>query len=552
MVAARHLESGRTFALIHQEADPSTFAGDRGLDRVVDERLQFGSIGVCRRGDLSLMFLFPGSEGEKNRTSLASPRGWALRSHPARSGFVHRYKLSLQSCQTSSYPDAVGKAWRHAFELYAPKVRPVNLPQAFNGLLETLDYYAVGKSEGYDAPGFPFSVLLPDAQVRAYNYQMGFIGRQIPNAFFLIHEGLEQGRSEWREKGEAIVDFWARESLLPDGLPRTWYDPSREMGKRGHWRATDNRHGGIALRVATTGMEGLLAAWNKMHEHQQERPSWLAACRSFGDWLVANQNGDGSYHLAYEQGLTAGRHRPTEESKATTSNSIRYLIELAQVTNDGRYLQAAIRAGEYCFERVHLNYFYAGSVIDNPVTLDRESGQEALSAFLALHDATQEKRWLSAAVQAAIYTATWMVGYEVPAIADGPNGFPEGRSVVGQTLIATGHSSADLGLAFSSYDYYRLYLFTGEPHFLQVARLLVHNTKQALNWDGTLYPGKPKGLQLEAFSVSMPRRRGVMECLSWNFAAHLDPLVRFKDRFGSIDLEAIEQLPMEKRRELNR
>ena len=111
--------------------------------------------------------------------------------------------------------------------------------------------------------------------------------------------------------------------------------------------------------------------------------------------------------------------------------------------------------------------------------------------------------------------------------------------------------AVDLGLAFSACDYYRLYLFTGDDHFMTVARLLLHNTKQALNWDHSLYPELPKGLQLEAFSVSMPRRQGVLECLSWNYAAHLDPLIRLKDRFGTFDLEAIERLPQHTRRALN-
>ena len=145
-----------------------------------------------------------------------------------------------------------------------------------------------------------------------------------------------------------------------------------------------------------------------------------------------------------------------------------------------------------------------------------------------------------------------MYSYEIPpAIDSTTTDFPKDRSIIGQTLIATGQSAADLGFAFSSFDYYRLYLFTGDPHFLTISRLLVHNTKQALNWDGSLYPGQPKGLQLEAFNVTVPRRKGVMECLSWNYTAHLDPLVRFQDTFGSMDIEAIEKLPLEKRRELN-
>lgn len=551
VVAARDRERGDTVTLTHVQADPTTFAGDQGPDRVIDERLQFGSLGVIRHDRLALAFMFPGSEGEKTRAPGAKKKGWALRSHPVRAGFLHRYRLMLSATTTAAYRDAVEHAWKQAFARYQPKLRRVDLPRACAGLIETLDHYFVGKSDGYDAPGFPFSVYLPGGDVRAYNYQMGFVGRQIPNAFFLIHEGIAHSRNDWRAKGTAIVNFWAQASLCADGWPRTWYDPAREPGKKGRWRPSDNRHGGMAMRVAATGMEGMLSAWLAMRDVQNDRPAWLGACRRFGDWLVSNQNEDGSFFLAYGPLNAEGRREPTEASKAASSNPIRFLVALYHATDDERYLQAARSAGEYCLEHSHQPYFYAGSVVDNPVTPDRESGQEAMSAYLALRDATKEKRWLDAAVQAARYTETWMMAYEVPAIPDGPPGFPADRSIVGQTVIATGHSAADLGLAFSAYDYYRLYLFTGDEHFLDIARLLLHNTKQSLNWDGSVYPDLPRGLQLEAFSVTMPRRKGVMECLSWNYAAHLDPLMRLKDRFGDIDLDIIEKLPIDERRKLN-
>ncbi|RYD20464.1 MAG: hypothetical protein EOP88_14975 [Verrucomicrobiaceae bacterium] len=551
LVALRDTASGQTVSLVHAAAEPATFSGDRGKERVTDARLQFGSIGVRQLEGTSLAFLFPGSEGEKNHVFRRAPDGWAHRSHPVKSGTPHHYKLVIRFSKTASYPEAVETTWKHAFDLYQPKVRPVDVRAAFKGLVDTLDHYSV--SQGYDAPGFPFSVHLPDGKVRSWNYQMGFVGRQLPNAYILIHQGILEKRADLRKKGGDIVDFWAANCLLPSGLPRTWYDPSTEKGGKGSWRKQDNPRGGTAMRVATTGMEGMLNAWQVTKRAGDEKPAWLETCRKFGDWLVSNQNDDSSYFLAYSHQLTDGKHLPTESSKSTTINPIRFLILLHQATGDSRYRDAAMRAGKFSLEHIHERYHYVGSVIDNPNVIDRESGQEAMYAFLALHDLTGEKEWLDAAVQAARYAETWMYAYEVPAESDsGPTDFPKNRSIVGQTLIATGQSAADLGFAFSSFDYYRLYLFTGDPHFLTIARLLVHNTKQSLNWDGRLYPGLQKGLQLEAFTVTIPRRKGVMECLSWNYTAHLDPLVRFQDTFGSMDIEAIEKLPLEKRREMNR
>ena len=93
---------------------------------------------------------------------------------------------------------------------------------------------------------------------------------------------------------------------------------------------------------------------------------------------------------------------------------------------------------------------------------------------------------------------------------------------------------------------------TGNPHYLHVARLSAHNSKQSMNWDQTIWPGQPKGLQMEAFPVNGLRREGgVYTCLNWNYAAHLDPMFRFKDAFGTPDLEEVEKMSWEERKRLN-
>jgi hypothetical protein len=56
-------DSGDTVSLVHAAAEPTTFNGDRGVERIVDERIQFGSIGVRHLDGTSLAFMFPGSEG---------------------------------------------------------------------------------------------------------------------------------------------------------------------------------------------------------------------------------------------------------------------------------------------------------------------------------------------------------------------------------------------------------------------------------------------------------------------------------------------------------
>ncbi len=530
MVTARVKADGRVFTLSHLQSKPETYGGDRGVGPIVDERLRTGALGVTCEDDLNIVFVYPGSEGEKNHLGRGKERyGWANRHHPVREGLEQKYQLGISFGVSGSYAEAVSSSWREVFDDYSPEVEQVNQAAAYSGLIDTLEEYYMAadkEGEGYDAPGFPFSVYVPSGDVRAYNYQMGFIGRQIPNAYYLIYAGLSGGDKGKVEKGEAIIDFWAKESLSEDGMPRTWYDPAKGEGEVGSWRKGDNRSGGSAMRVMATGMEGMLNGWEVMKDAGDDKKEWLDACRKFGDWLVSSQNGDGSYYLAYETKLTNGEHRPSNMSKYTTSNPICFLVGLYKATEDKRYLAAAMRAGEFCWREIHEKYCYIGSVIDNPNVIDRESGQEALRAFLCLCQISGDRRWLAAAKQAGDYTSTWMYSYNVPGeYGNKDTIFPANVTVVGQMLIATGHSGADMGGAFSSYEYYKLYKLTGDRYYKLVSDILSNNTKLTMNWDGKLYPGKARGLQLEAFNVTVPRRKGVAECLSWNYAAHLEPMV---------------------------
>ena len=197
-------------------------------------------------------------------------------------------------------------------------------------------------------------------------------------------------------------------------------------------------------------------------------------------------------------------------------------------------------------------------MVDNPQTIDSESGQQAINGFLSVYDLTKDKKWLDAAEQAAIYTESWSYMFEVPVEKDqfAETDWPKDRSIVGQHIIAIGHSATDLGFAWSAFVYYRLYLLTGKEHYLHVARISAHNTKQSMNLGQKLYPGQPEGLQQEAFQVRVNngagrRMNSIMEALTWNFAAHLDPMIRFKDAFGSYDLEEVEKMLQSEKERLN-
>lgn len=548
VVMVREKTSALTFTLIHKDSECNTVLKDSEAV-TTDEGYQFGGVGVKqdhKNKITSAMVTYPGSDMRKS--------GRGERSHPVKPGVRHAYKVYFKIDKTETYAEAVHEAWETAYEMYNPEVRTVDLISAYKGMIETLDYTFVPDRSMRGvacAPGFPWGTSLHTFKPTRYIYESGFVGCQPGAGYALFRGGIEFGNQSYRERGEAVVDLWAR-GLSSLGLPSVYYNP-RMDGGTGGFSTWDKP----TIRQTATAMGSILNAWCFAKRNGVDKPNWYNACVRYGDFLVSHQSADGSYAFSYDQTMIInnGKNHPiVEQNKSLTICALRYLCELYIVTGNEAYKKAAILAGRFCYKAIHEPYLYVACVIDNPRTIDSESGQQAINGFLALYDLTKDKKWLDAAEQAAIYTESWSYMYEIPVEVDqaSPTSFPKNRSIVGQHIIAVGHSAADLGFAWSSFVLYRLYLITGNEHYLNAARISAHNTKQSMNLNQALYPGQPEGLQLEAFQVMIPRRRdGIMEALTWNYTAHLDPLQRFKDAFGTVDIEKIEAMPMEQRLRLN-
>lgn len=537
VVMMRHRGSGVSAALLHDEAVPTTFFGEDGLDRLIDKRMQCASMGVWRSPSPALALWMPGTEGELTYVMRVSPeKRWALRSHPVVPGAKQAYRILITLARPADYPTAVRDTWRQAYARYRPPLVRAPLELAYRTGVDLLGTYA----KPYNGmPGIPFAVALSTGEPNEVSYQMGFVGQQLPAAYHLIRHGLETKSDGFVRQGESIVDFWAKRSPTRSGLPRVWFD----VYPRPHWRRYNTY-----LRIAADGMEGALKAWNIAKRHGLDRPQWRRFCEQFGDWLVEHQNPDGSFYREY-----TFRGRPAALSTLSTTHPIGFLVDLYLATGRKAYLDAAVRAGEFSLSAVHRGYAYVGGTPDNPDVIDKEAGLLALDSFLALYDATGRAAWLEAAAQAGAFGETWLYAWNVPVPPDDPQAdLPKVRTTCGFSLIATGHSGADSAmLGQYAFQYYRLSLYTGDRHFAEVARIILHNTKQTIDLDGSLKYAHP-GLQTESFWLSLLRGHTLKAWLPWLTVATLEPLVQLREAFGTMDIDEIEKLPLEERRARNR
>jgi len=532
-VMMRDRGSGITVILLHIHGDPVTYLGDKGRTRVISSAMKFGSVGITNHSNPGVAFWYPGSEG---KGTYAPGRNnntqWAYRDHPVINGFQQRYQLLLRINRTPDYPDAVKRSWLTAWREYHPSAPHADTRLAYLDCMKLLATVC-HPYDGVD--GIPFELTVPRGVVPhqgALSGEMGFVGQQIPACAMALRYGLETNNPKLIESASKIIDYWVENATTPSGVLRTWYDITPD-GKR-KWRDYP-----MYLRVASDGLIGVLEAWRIMKVHGYDHPAWLRFAQNYGDWLLKNQNPDGSFYRTYDF-----NGQPINLTTDTTNQPISFLVDLSLATGDKKYIGVARKAGKFCLKSVDKRYAYVGGTPDNPNVMDKEAGVVAMGSFLALYDVTHDSRYLKAAVQAAWFTETWTYGWNIPMLPKDPMcDFPKGRSSVGISLIATGHSGADNFMVREPFIYYRLYLLTGITQFRDFARVILYNSERMMDLDRTMGYAMP-GLQIEAMTLSIPRGHSVRMWLPWLTVGALEPLIHFQETFGTMNLSALEKMPL--------
>ena len=526
-LALAYYASARASAqLAHLQPNGSTVPGEDFTARIVDERLQFGSLGFLnsqQQQQLALAFQYPGSEGD--RTYVYSPSGppaWANRSHPVRASFAHAYTLQFKWTEAlPSYYSAARAAWRGLSQDFSP-TPPAAHPTPAQVYRDGMDVLAAYGGAYSGVPSMPFEAALASGQVTDTSSQMGFVGRALPAAALLLLDACAACAAPNASRAAAaaaIVDLWAAQAPTACGAVKTWYNINAGGGGGGiSWRSDPIAYQG-ALRIMCDGMLGIVDAWSV----SRDRPAWLAAAVGFGDFLLRVQAGDGSLARAYDW-----RCAPVDLDTRATPFAIPFLLALHAATGDARYLAAAGAAGSFALHSSSAQLFaYVGGAVDNSDITDKEAGWLSAQAFLLLYEATGEEQWLEASARAATFAESFIYLWNVPVACQQapPPAFPCSRTTVGASLIATGQSGADNFMAAAWWDYQRLGEALGDAHFLGLAALLQNATSALTDWDGTLGYAAP-GLLGEAFTLSVRRGAGVRAWLPWLTVNLLHPLVQ--------------------------
>ena len=533
MVAVGY-QDGVWMAVLHWPDGASTTIADTGNkaggEALIDRRFAFASLGALEVGGrVNLGALFPGTEGPVTYASAGVPlrqyRRWRRRFHPLSEGVVQHYRLAFGWGSAPAPSHMFTTAWRWAWDNLSPSVAPVGTEEvvrvstavlasqvALNGKLAGVPL-EVNAVTGRPAPRSPAI--------------MGFVGANTDAAYVLLRVGHQLGGrlgASYAALGEQVLDSFALLDLDPPAAEG--FDIA--TGRLRTYRKLGGRPA-VYMRSVADGCAGALKAWEHEAAHERERPRWLAWAQSGADWLVSAQGPDGSLPRAWE----AGTSKVLDASKTASHLPVGFLARLSSATGKTVYLDAALRAAQFSWSAGGSRGCFAGATLDNPNVVDKEAAVFAMEGYLELYEATTEPVWLERAVMAASLAETWIYSWDVSMPVDARASdlhWKPGVPTVGQQLIASGVSTCDGFLAINAASFAKLYLFTGDVHFLDVARVVTHGTKAMLALPGRTFDLHGPGWQQEHWCFSVPRGRGLTrDWLPWVAVANVEGILRLKD-----------------------
>ena len=151
---------------------------------------------------------------------------------------------------------------------------------------------------------------------------------------------------------------------------------------------------------------------------------------------------------------------------------------------------------------------------------------------------------------AADYTETWTYAWTFPVRTPWTRHPFNRYSISGQSIITIG-GGADVYMAACSYTYYRLYLITGDPHYLDFAEFIDKNTRQSNDIDGSIGYCMP-GLGHESGNFTEQLLGSQYHWLPWCTFVEADPTEKLLDTFGVYEIADAQKLDGETLRKRNR
>jgi hypothetical protein len=534
-VLGLYFRDGTSLALLDSRPHGQTTLAETNdsATTMIDERFLFGGLGMHERrgGGIDLSFWLPGALGWLRQGGQPTRR---LRFHPFREGLAQEYELGFRFGRDESFHEFYSRSWRWAWDTLKPAVNYYDMDVMRRSLLDQLAG-TVRTKDGRTAIPFALSAANggPSRLLRDNDAIMGFVGKNLEGAALMILDAnLRPGPAAEKNRAlaVAIMDTFTRQVKV---APPDSEGFNIDTGRPSITNPVGTFSGRMHLRAFTDDMRWMLKAYQWEKARGREHPEWLRWSMEFAEWLVLQQRPDGSFPRAWR----LGTGEVYEPSPSSSYNVMAFLVTLSQSEKRPvieRFVESAARAGEFCWLNYQARDQFVGGTMDNPNILDKEAGTLSLEGYISLYESTKESEWLERARVAADYAETWIYGWDITMPVDADDAvlhWKKGVSTVGANKINSTSGGVDQWMAGDVEEYAKLYAYTKDEHYLDVARILLHNTKNMVAIPGRLYDLAGPGWQQEHWTITERRGMGSVAkaWLPWVTVNHLEGILALEE-----------------------
>ncbi|HZQ10595.1 MAG TPA: hypothetical protein VFD70_28710 [Anaerolineae bacterium] len=599
-VMAYHALRGLCLTLIRADRPEFEPLPERpNKERVFLWKTDVGALGYWnlngRLPQVSLRAHYPFYEGERSHALLVRERPAWQAFFPAVTGETLKVSYQVRVERAPTFLDAIWSTFSRILRDFAPT--PVALTASHEEIirlrLEALNRYYIERDAAQDPnepAGFVLNCHPQDGKQLSNMIEYGFTGINVINAYNVMRYGYENNIPEYVRRGVRTTDFFARKAHIRDsgmfydlynvdrGIMQSWWtglllplayaqegaDLEKLMGPVYHHRqqvieSLRSVHGSY-LRAMSEDAFGLLLAYELELKHGHTHPEWLESAVRYGEFLLRAQEPDGSWYRAYSADGKPMRNPPMwfgttiYQTKSQSATPIPFLVKLAEITGDRRYLDAACNAGRFhrttFIDPVRFNGGILDSIFTQGMLIDNEGIAFPLFGQLALYRAVGGDFFRQGAINAARLYATYAYLWDVP--------MAPGCTLDRFGFRSTGMGAADMAGGYTHSweingvaDLVEVALMTNDETLFNSAELFYQASNQTVSVPGKDWGLRYHGLQEEgAFSswwaLDDPmfqetgfghrwKGEGNKTCLPWIPGTAVFNYWKMHDRFGTVD-----------------
>ncbi len=317
-------------------------------------------------------------------------------------------------------------------------------------------------------------------------FEMGWADQGLLNARMLAEGAIDEGNTEMLSVAIGIFDAFCR-TQKENGLCYTLYeqnfDPEAEAA------ATPD-----ACNLGW-GAGEMIRMYRTLKAQGIEKGEYISFARGVCDFFADAYTDEYGYGKSYYiNGDIA------QKNGSIGGFMIAAMLELYNETKERKYLDSAIRAHDFYYERDLDNFVCTAGALDC-ASIDKETAYPFVVSSIMLYDITNDEKYITRAEKAAYYFTSWMYFYDA-VYPDDAEFTKYGYRTSGGTAISAEHHAIDSWGSVIVPELCRLAALTGKESYKRIARLMWANAIQGMTLEkGHLIHGvqRPIGSQNEGF-----------------------------------------------------